>query len=307
MNGSGSGRDALGFATSRLIRHSAEREHLPLPDPEAPDSLHVLLVGGDVLLRAGRPETCLLGPAQRRAAAGRAIDVFLGTLDERPVFAASLPAEATASFPEPDFRTSDLRWLAVEGSVEPHELGLLATAKSLLSWHARHGFCANCGTPTEIRAAGFRRECPNCGTHHFPRTDPVVIMLIRDGDRCLIGRGPHFPEGMYSCLAGFLEPGETIEDAVRRETAEETGIRIGAVRYHACQPWPFPSSLMIGCVAEAESRDLIIDPAELADARWVDRAELATLFARTHPEGIFAPQPMAIAHLLLRDFLDGRL
>ncbi|GJE28541.1 NAD(+) diphosphatase [Methylobacterium organophilum] len=307
MNRSGSGRDALGFATSRLIRHSAEREHLPLPDREAPDSLHVLLVGGDVLLRAGRPETCLLGPAQRRAAAGPAIDVFLGTLDERPVFAASLPAEAAASFPEPDFRTSDLRWLAVEGSVEPHELGLLATAKSLLTWHARHGFCANCGTPTEIRAAGFRRECPNCGTHHFPRTDPVVIMLIRDGDRCLIGRGPHFPEGMYSCLAGFLEPGETIEDAVRRETAEETGIRIGAVRYHACQPWPFPSSLMIGCVAEAESRDLVIDPAELADARWVDRVELATLFARTHPEGIFAPQPMAIAHLLLRNFLDGRL
>ena len=130
-----------------------------------------------------------------------------------------------------------------------------------------------------MRIGGYRRDCPNCGAEHFPRTDPVVIMLAIDGERCLLGRQARFAPGMYSCLAGFVEPGETIEDAVRRETAEEAGITVGRVRYHASQPWPFPSSLMIGCHAEALSRDIVRDDAELEACRWFSRAEVRAMLA----------------------------
>ncbi len=191
----------------------------------------------------------------------------------------------------PLLRSNDLRSLAGEGRIAPHELGLLATAKSLLAWHARNGFCAHCGTPTRVAAGGYRRECPACETHHFPRTDPVVIMLIRHGDLCLLGRSPRFKEGMYSCLAGFLEPGETIEDAVRRESFEEVGLTIGAVHYHASQPWPFPSSLMIGCVAESRDSGITLDPVELADARWFSRDEVAAMLEGRHPEELTTRRP----------------
>lgn len=295
----------LGFAQSRLIRHSAEREHGPAPLAGAAGAATILIAGDKVILRAGISATALLEANEAARAQARSVEVFLGRVDGRPVFAAAADAQAAELFPEPDFQIRDLRALAIEARVPDHELGLLATAKSVLAWHGRNGFCANCGTATRIAAAGFRRECPNCGLHHFPRTDPVAIMLIHRGESCLLGRGPHFPETMYSCLAGFVEPGETIEDAVRRETAEETGIAIGAVRYHASQPWPFPASLMIGCVAEALSEVITIDPAELADARWVTKDALRLMFERRHPEGLTVPQPIAIAHHLLRDFLDG--
>jgi NAD+ diphosphatase len=296
--------DRLGFVNSRLVRHSAEREHVPVPPIDAPGTGIIVLVGDRVALREGEPSTALLSPGQMPTCPGDASTVFLGRADGRPIFATALPEEAAERFPEPAFRVGDLRGVAASGAVAADELGLLATARSVLTWHARNGYCANCGTPTEVKAAGFRRECPNCSLHHFPRTDPVVIMLVHRGDRCLIGRGPHFPGTMYSCLAGFVEPGETIEDAVRRETMEETGVAVGEVRYRASQPWPFPSSLMIGCIAEATSEAITLDPLELADARWVTRAELRTMFDDGHPEGITAPKPLAIAHLLLRDFLD---
>lgn len=297
------GFDALGFAASRLVRHGAEREG-DVPAPDTPDGLTVL-IGADRIVVAGA--TALLERDRTAAAADRALTIHLGRLDGRPVFAATLTPEAALRYAEdPAFETIDLRTLASEGRVVPDELGLLATARSLLSWHARHGFCANCGAATAIAAAGFRRDCAACGTHHFPRTDPVVIMLVTRGDACLLGRGAHFLPGLYSCLAGFLEPGETIEDAVRRETFEEAGLRIGAVRYLASQPWPFPSSLMIGCVGESLSDTVAIDPAELEDARWFDRAEVAAMIARTHPEGLTVPPVMAIAHWLMRAFLDGR-
>lgn len=189
--------------------------------------------------------------------------------------------------------------------MEAEELGLLAVAKSMLDWHTRHGFCANCGTATVAKAGGFRRECPACNAHHFPRVDPVVIMLVRRGETCLLGRGPHFRPNMYSCLAGFLEPGETIEDAVRREVFEETRIRVGAVTYRTSQPWPFPSSLMLGCAAEALDGAIVTDPSELEDARWFDRASVAAMLDGTHPEGIQAPPPMAIANYLMRAFVAG--
>jgi len=298
-------RPSLGYAHSRLVRHSAERTHAALPDPSDPRSGHVLIAGDRIVLGMDQPATALLAAADRARAPQPGLAVFLGRVDDRPVFASALPEEGGQAFAEPAFRLIDLRALAAEGTVPADELGLLATAKSVLTWHARNRFCANCGTPTEIGAAGFRRDCPACAAHHFPRTDPVVIMLIRRGEACLLGRAPHFREGMYSCLAGFLEPGETIEDAVRRETMEEVGIAIGPVRYHASQPWPFPSSLMIGCVADADSETIALDPVELADARWFGRAEIGLMIAGRHPDGVTVPPPTAIAHLLMRDFCDG--
>jgi len=172
-------------------------------------------------------------------------------------------------------------------------------------WHARHRYCSVCGTMSEPFGAGWRRDCPSCGGQHFPRTDPVVIMLAVDGDHCLLGRSGRFGKGMYSALAGFLEPGETIENAVRREIMEESGIRTGCVAYVASQPWPFPSSLMIGCVAQALGRDIVIDPNELEDCRWFSRADVDMMIARTHPEGYEAPNPIAIAYHLLRAWRDG--
>ena len=162
--------------------------------------------------------------------------------------------------------------------------------------------CANCGAPTQPAQAGFRRDCAACSAQHFPRTDPVVIMLITRGNRCLMGRQPRFVEKMYSCLAGFLEPGETIEDAVRRETFEEAGIRVGAVRYMTSQPWPFPSNIMIGCIGEALTEEITFDGEELEDARWFTKDDVRRMLAGTH-EQYAAPSPIAIANHLVREWV----
>jgi NAD+ diphosphatase len=204
-----------------------------------------------------------------------------------------------------DLQLVDLRSIATQGLVSPEAVAILGQAKAILHWHARHGHCAHCGAPTRVAAAGWRRECDACKAQHFPRTDPVVIMLAIDGERCLLGRQPRFPKGMYSCLAGFVEPGETIEEAVRREIHEEAGVECGEVAYVASQPWPFPSSLMIGCLARATSRDIAIDVAELEDARWFDRAEAMAMLEKRHPERLSAPNPMAIAHHILRFWAEG--
>ncbi|MGP9822784.1 NAD(+) diphosphatase [Salinarimonas sp. NSM] len=299
----------LGFATNGLVRHTSERGDAALVrhagDPQA---LTVLFCGDTPLLRregegadgplgALHPQPVLDGIAI-------AVQVFLGTLDGRPVLATAAPADAvealaTRTGAEPH----DLRGLATQGLVPEREIGLLAQAKSLLSWHLRHGFCANCGAPTRLSASGYRRDCDACGAQHFPRTDPVVIMLITRGDRCLLGRQARFPTGNYSCLAGFLEPGETVEDAVRRETFEEAGVRVGTVSYALSQPWPFPSSLMIGCVGEALGDALDIDREELEDARWFTRDEVRLMLANAHPDGLRVPPPVAIAHHLVRLFV----
>ncbi|HEY6578996.1 MAG TPA: NAD(+) diphosphatase, partial [Rhizomicrobium sp.] len=164
------------------------------------------------------------------------------------------------------------------------------------------GFCPRCGAPTRLMDAGYRRLCDRCGAEHFPRTDPVVIMLALDGDRCLVGRGRQFPPEMFSALAGFIEPGETIEEAVRREIFEETGVRTDHVTYYATQPWPFPSSLMIGCFAQALSRKIRLDTNELAEARWLDRHTARALLTGVAVEGIRIPPPIAIAHHLLKSW-----
>jgi NAD+ diphosphatase len=204
-----------------------------------------------------------------------------------------------------DLDLVDLRTIAWQALVAANVAAILGEAKAIAHWHARHGFCANCGAPTRVTAAGWRRECDVCKTQHFPRTDPVVIMLAVDGDRCLLGRQARFPKGMYSALAGFLEPGESIEEAVRREILEESGIICGEVRYVASQPWPFPSSLMIGCMAQATTREITIDGDELEDARWFPREEVAAIFEKRHPQGILSPNRMAIAHHLLKYWLEG--
>ena len=195
--------------------------------------------------------------------------------------------------------------MAVQGLVAPDHLAEAAEAKALLLWHARHRFCANCGAPTAMSEAGWRRDCASCKTQHFPRTDPVAIMLAVDGDRCLLGRSGRFGPGMWSCLAGFIEPGETIEDAVRRETFEEAGIVCGDVRYFASQPWPFPMSLMIGAHAQALSFDIVVDRSELEDVRWFSREEAAAMLTKQHPEGLSAPPPIAIAHHIIRAWVEG--
>ncbi|GGL69567.1 NADH pyrophosphatase [Wenxinia marina] len=201
-------------------------------------------------------------------------------------------------------RFAELR--AAMTRLTPFEAELAATAKALLGWHETHGFCARCGTPTRIVQAGWQRDCPSCGGHHFPRTDPVVIMLITRGEKVLLGRSPVWPEGMYSLLAGFVEPGETVEAAVRREVWEEAGVRVGRVGYLASQPWPFPASLMLGCRGEALTGEITLDPVELEAALWVGRERLAAAFQGRDPV-IRPARKGAIARFLLDRWLAGTL
>lgn len=179
------------------------------------------------------------------------------------------------------------------------ELALYGGARSLIDWHARHRFCAVCGAPSALFRGGWGRRCDACGAEHFPRVDPVVIMLAEHDGRVLVGRQPGFPPGFFSALAGFLEPGESIEEAVARELWEEAGIRVRDVTYVASQPWPFPSSLMIGCRATAEDAALTLDTTEIEAAIWVDRAEVRAALAGDTGAPFMVPPPLAIARHLL--------
>ena len=223
--------------------------------------------------------------------------VFLGYIDGKPHFAAYVDGmRAAAGRPTAMFAILDL--------MQPAEAGTYAAARSVLDWHSRHQFCAICGQHTAMFRAGWGRLCPACGTEHFPRTDPVVIMIAEHSGRALVGRGPGWPEGRYSALAGFLEPGEAIEEAVAREIFEEAGIRVRNVRYVASQPWPFPSQLMMACIGEAEDDVITIDPNELQDAMWVSRADVKRALAGD-PDAPFASPPrFAIAHTLLTVWAD---
>ncbi|MDU9002864.1 NAD(+) diphosphatase [Sedimentitalea todarodis] len=215
-----------------------------------------------------------------------------------------VPSEQThPEFPK-DHVFAELRRLMTRLNRRDSELA--ATAKAIIGWHDSHRFCAKCGAPSEVSEAGWQRVCPSCKAHHFPRTDPVVIMLITHGNSVLMGRSPGWPEGMYSLLAGFVEPGETLEAAVRREVFEEAGIEVGDVSYLSSQPWPFPASLMFGCAGVALGRDITIDPVEIEDAIWVTRDDMMTAFAGEHP--VLKPARRgAIAHFLLQNWLADTL
>ena len=265
-----------------------------------------VLIGGELVVLKQSGEGGVLIPlGEARTLAESVESVFIGTIDGAARLGDAISPEAAGALQaRSDLLVTDLRSIAVRGLVAVEHLQPIATAKALLTWHARHRFCANCGSATTVTEAGWRRDCASCGVQHFPRTDPCVIMLAIDGERCLLGRSARFAPGMWSCLAGFVEPGETIEEAVRRETFEEAGIAVGRVIYFTSQPWPYPMSLMIGCAAEATSFDLNIDRNEIEDARWVSREEAALMIGRQHPDGLMTPPPMAVAHHIIRAFVE---
>jgi NAD+ diphosphatase len=300
---------AIGFCVNPLDRVSDRREDADFiaNSLENPASRFFAFAGDVPILRKqGDGYSAAFTRADMEAFQGSRQSVLLGLQpDGSAIFARSFDkvlAEEIAG--RDDLEAIDLRSTAQRGLVPGDVLGELSCAKETLDWHQRHRFCANCGQATEAVSGGWRRDCGNCGAQHFPRVDPVVIMLAIDGDRCLMGRQSRFPEKMYSALAGFLEPGETIEDAVRREIREEAGIACSHVRYFASQPWPFPSSLMIGCFARAVGNGITIDMKELEDARWFSRAEVIQMLAEAHPDGLAAPKPLAIAHHLLKEFAE---
>ncbi len=300
--------EALGFAHGSLDRVAERRDDAAwLEDARFMPSTRTLVFIGDVPVaqRGEAPLDVLFAFKDVPFATDLGEPVFLGLENGAPRFAVTLPESLMRELESrEDLKAIDLRTLAVKSLVTPQDMNQIATAKALLGWHDKHRFCAHCGKATRIAGAGWKRKCSSCDTEHFPRTDPVVIMMAIRGDTCLLGRSPRFPPGMYSCLAGFMEPGESIEDAVRREIYEEAGVSCGAVAYHHSQPWPFPMSIMIGCMAEASSEEIVIDGTEIEDARWFSREELRQIMAGTHKDGIMAPTRMSIANHLMQVFLE---
>ncbi|PWJ80908.1 NAD+ diphosphatase [Pseudaminobacter salicylatoxidans] len=296
----------VGFAGNRIDRQAESRDEQSIRRALADPAARVML------MREGRLHIKLIGTAfdpyltldEARALDARMEDaVLLGQAGSGPVLAA--PAgRATDALPD-TMKAIEYRSIYVQGLIDPEGLGAMAQGASLLAWHATHRFCSRCGHNTESRIGGYKRVCLNCNAQHFPRTDPVAIMLTVTRDKCLLGRSPHFAPGMYSALAGFIEPGETIEAAVRRETFEEAGIRLGRVVYHASQPWPFPHTLMIGCFGEALNEDIHADFNELEDCRWFARGEVRDMLARTHPQDLAVPPPGAIATHLIRYWTEN--
>jgi NAD+ diphosphatase len=252
-------------------------------------------------------ELGLLRPGIADSLAGdEAPCIFLGLDGDIAVFALDISAAGDPANEGPLAGLGYFRDARVAAQmVSIKHAAIIAQAKALIDWHQRHGFCPRCGAPTKMMDAGYRRLCGKCNAEHFPRVDPVVIMLATDGDACLVGRGKQFPPGMFSALAGFIEPGETIEEAVRRELMEEASVKVGEVTYYATQPWPFPSSLMIGCFAKAKSRDVKADENELAEVRWIERSVARELIAGKRVDGMLVPPPIAIAHHLIKTWALG--
>jgi NAD+ diphosphatase len=287
------------------------------------DARAILFWRGKPLIHRARPASLVRLAIDHPALADASAEVILlGREDGAPMFGfdlsgwepENLDPSSLGGFLDPseqqhpalpdDMAFAELR--RVMTWLNPRDAELAATGKAIQSWHESHGHCARCGHATDMGQAGWQRSCPACKASHFPRTDPVVIMLITHGNSVLMGRSPGWPQGMYSLLAGFVEPGETLEAAVRREVFEEAGVRVGQVGYLSSQPWPFPASLMFGCHGEAISRDITIDPVEIEDAMWVTREEMMDVFAGNHAT-ILPARRGAIAHFLLENWLADTL
>ncbi|HYL59048.1 MAG TPA: NAD(+) diphosphatase [Candidatus Acidoferrales bacterium] len=302
------------FAGNPLNRASEKRTDIDWIESKRRDP-------SSLLLPMWRLEPFLLGPeksgppialgllrpgiADPLAGAGASC-IFLGLDGDTAVFALDIseatdPANVGPLAGLGYFR--DARMAASIVSIK--DAAIIGQAKAMIDWHQRHGFCPRCGAPTKMMDAGYRRLCGKCNAEHFPRVDPVVIMLATHGEACLVGRGKQFPPGMFSALAGFVEPGETIEEAVRRELMEEASVKVGEVNYYATQPWPFPSSLMIGCFAKAENRDAKADENELAEVRWIERGVARQLLDGRQVDGLRVPPPIAIAHHLIKTWALG--
>ena len=290
---------APGFTGSPLVRIDIEREnHAYFDEQRASLSARLLRLEGldPVLEPDGRLSWGSLAEANPDAPLA-----LLGLIESKPRF-----VSLTRIDPAGDQRAG---LMAVRSMTQPGDAGTYAAARALVDWHSRHGWCANCGHITTVGRSGWARFCRKedggCGTEHFPRTDPVVIMLAEYGDRVLVGRNIRMPPRFYSALAGFLEVGESIEDAVARELHEEAGVIVTEVRYIASQPWPMQSQLMIGCIAKVESDVLNLDPKEIGDALWVNRDEVRAALAG-HPDARFEMSfPMAIAYTLLTAWANG--
>jgi NAD+ diphosphatase len=303
-------RRSIPFAGSPLDRENLRRRERAWLEAQqkAPESRYLPLWRLELLLKRGDPRE--LAWAKREFFEDLADvpePVLLGTRDGVAHFAVDVSGveQPDESFGIADVASfEDLR--ASVAQLPAGDAAIAAQARSLVDWHARHGHCAVCGGHTRSVQGGANRICFDCQAEHFPRTDPVAISIVTRGDRCLLGRGPGWPETLYSALAGFVEAGEALEEAVRREVFEESSVRVGAVRYVCSQPWPFPSSLMIGCIGEAESEEIEIDAAELADARWFTRDALRAALAGRRGD-LAVPPPFAIAHHLIRAWVEGAL
>jgi NAD+ diphosphatase len=274
---------------------------------DAPGTRFIPVWGSRVLVSHGsEPRPILLALPElddlRRQAEA---EILLGEVGERTYFALGLgdddrepPAKLAALGARRDLR----RVVALLGR---QEAALLAYAKAMTHWHHRHRFCGDCGSPTRSIHGGHLRLCsnPRCGQQHFPRTDPAIIVLVTRGERCLLGRQAAWPPGRYSIIAGFVEPGENLETAVAREVWEETGVEVGEVHYHASQPWPFPSSLMLGFTARAVSTSIRLNDGELEDARWLSRDEIVSELSRGT---LRLPPDVSISYRLIEDWFDAR-
>lgn len=295
---SGPRREQLGFVGGQIDRadHIRTRPELVAQAFASPEALLVVLDGLDPVTADGHLVMTTPEPG------AQAQDHVLLGLDEiqRPIFV-RLSAGVEGGF----FPTERSR--AVANELPAHEVALYGTARSLVHWHARHRFCAVCGSPTHPEKAGWARRCSACNAEHFPRVDPVAIMLAEHDGRVLVGRQHRWPERFYSALAGFIEPGETIEEAVAREIKEEAGVTVHSVRYVMSQPWPFPSSLMIACIGQAQDDALTLDETEIEHAFWCDAAGVRAALSNDPAAPFIAPPPMAVAHHLLKHWLDGQL
>jgi NAD+ diphosphatase len=306
-----------GLDRAAHLRGDAAAVEAMLRDP----AVRILPIWRGKPLFAGEPRDLgWLAPGHPALTPADETPVFLG-LDDGPRFAIDISAwqpeevpDTVGAFFDPseqrhpllpaDHAFGELR--ANMTRLDARAAELVATAKAVLGWHETHGFCSRCGAKSRMIEAGWQRLCPDCGARHFPRTDPVVIMLILSGNDVLMGRSPGWPEGMYSLLAGFVEPGETLEAAVRREVREEAGVEVSRVDYLASQPWPFPASLMLGCKGEATSREIRVDPVELEDARWVSREEMLEIVAG-RSDAMKPARKGAIARFLIEAWLADKL